>query len=387
MVISPKVRGFICTTAHPKGCKENIKNQIKYVKSKGKFKCPKNVLIIGASTGYGLASRISLSYGADANTLGIMFEKESSSKRTATAGYYNTKYFEEFAKKDGLYAETINGDAFSREIKNEAIEKIKKDLGKIDLVIYSLAAPKRITEDGHVYSSTLKTIDKEFTNKSLDLRDNTINKVTIPVANKEEIESTVKVMGGEDWLLWLRALKDADVLSNEAKTIAYSYIGPKLTYPIYYSGTIGMAKKNLCETCYKINNDLKDLNVKAYISVNKALVTAASAAIPIVPLYISILYKVMKQKNLHEGCIEQMYRLYSNKFNNSNPSVNEESLIRLDDYEMKEEVQNKVIENYNLINTENIREYADIDGYYEDFYHMFGFNIDNVDYDEDILDF
>lgn len=387
MIIKPKVRGFICTTAHPKGCRENIKNQIKYVKNKGQFNGAKNVLIIGCSTGYGLASRISLSYGAKANTLGVMFEKESTSKRTATAGYYNTKYFEEFAKEDGLYAESINGDAFSREIKNKVIEKIQKDLEKIDLVIYSLAAPKRITEDGKVYSSTLKTTNKEFTNKSLDLRDNTINEVTIPVAVEEEIESTVKVMGGEDWLLWIKALKEANILSDDAKTIAYSYIGPELTYPIYYNGTIGMAKKHLCETCYKINNEYKDLNVKAYISVNKALVTAASSAIPIVPLYISILYKVMKENNLHEGCIEQMYRLFGDKFNSSLPTINDETLIRLDDYEMKEEIQNKVIENYKNITTENIKDYADIDGYFEDFYNMFGFNIDNVDYDEDILEF
>ena len=358
MVITPKVRGFICTTAHPKGCRENVKNQIAYVKDKGQFRGAKNVLIIGCSTGYGLASRISLAYGANANTLGVMFEKESTAKRTATAGYYNTKYFEEFATKDGLYAKTINGDAFSKEVKNEVIENIKKDLGKIDLVIYSLAAPKRVDEDGKVYSSTLKTTDKDFTNKTLDLRDITIKEATVEVADKYEIESTIKVMGGEDWLLWLKALKNADVLSNDAKTIAYSYIGPELTYPIYYNGTIGMAKKHLCETCYKINNEFKDLDVKAYISVNKALVTAASAAIPIVPLYISILYKVMKESNLHEGCIEQMYRLYNDKFINSIPSVNDETLIRLDDYEMKEEIQNKVIDNYSIINTENVNKYA-----------------------------
>lgn len=363
---------------------ENVKRQIAYIKEQGKTPGPKKVLIIGSSTGYGLASRIAAAYACDAATIGIMYDKAATDRRTATPGFYNTAAFEALANADGYYAKSINGDAFSREVKEQAIELIKKDLGKVDMVIYSLASPRRTTADGITYQSTLKTTSTDFTNKSLDLRKNTIGEATITPANEEEIKSTMKVMGGEDWKDWIQALWEADVLEQNAITIAYSYIGPKLTYPVYYNGTIGKAKQHLYDTSLAITTEWKDANIKAYISVNKALVTQASSAIPIVPLYFAILYKVMKEKNTHEGCIEQMSRLFHEKLKGSSPIVDGENRIRLDDYEMQEDVQEEVMRRWALVDTENVHELADLEGYWEDFYHMFGFHFDNVDYQEDI---
>lgn len=384
MIVEAKVREFICTTAHPTGCRENVKRQIDYIKGKGKFQGKKRVLVIGASTGYGLASRIALAFGAEAATLGIMFEKESNGKRTATPGWYNTKAFEKFAQEERLYAKSLNGDAFSEEIKAETVRQIQKDLGSVDLVIYSLAAPRRTTKEGITYHSVLKTCGKEFTEKSWNLRNNTISKATIPVASQEEIEATIKVMGGEDWYQWMDALKKGGVLAKNAVTVAYSYIGPELTYPVYYHGTIGMAKKDLEETAKRLNRQYKEDGLLAYISVNKALVTQASSAIPIVPLYFAILYKVMKQKGVHEGCIEQMRRLYGEKLSVSDCSTDKERRIRMDDYEMEEAVQQEVMEIWNRISTENLSDLADVDGYWEDFYHMFGFRFENVDYSKEV---
>lgn len=380
MLIEPKVRGFICTSAHPLGCKEHVQSQINYIKGKGTLTGPKNVLIIGASTGYGLASRIAATYGFSANTIGVMFEKPANGKRTATAGWYNTAAFEEIAAADGHYAKSINGDAFSQCIKEETIALIKKDLGSIDLVIYSLAAPRRTMEDGTVYSSVLKTTQSIFTNKSLDLRTNTITEASISPATEEETFATVKVMGGEDWFDWIKALSNAGVLSKEAKTVAYSYIGPSLTYPVYYEGTIGKAKEHLYKTSEVINDTFKEQGITAYISVNKALVTQASSAIPIVPLYMAILYKVMKEEGIHENCIMQIDRLFREKQLNSTPVVDEAGRIRLDDYELTDSIQDAVMAIWEKVNTENLMDYADIPGYWEDFYHMFGFHFEDIDY-------
>lgn len=384
MIVEPKVRGFICTTAHPEGCRESVKRQIDYVKRHEQKEGPKKVLIIGASTGYGLASRISLAYTYGAATLGVMFEKPAKENRTATPGYYNTKALEEFLHQDGYYGESINGDAFSREVKEMTIAKIKEDLGQVDMVIYSLASPRRTDEDGVTHSSVLKTTSVPYTNKTLDLRNNQISEVTVPAATKEEEIATVKVMGGEDWALWINALKDAGVLSEGVITIAYSYIGPKITYPIYYEGTIGKAKEDLYKTSVVLNDTLKTLKGSAYISVNKALVTQASAAIPVVPLYISILYKVMKEQNLHEGCIEQMDRLFNEKLHHLPEGLDEQQRIRMDDYEMLPKVQEKVEKAWENVTTDNLSEYADINGYWEEFYHMFGFHYDNIDYTKNI---
>lgn len=382
MIVEPKVKGFICTTAHPAGCKESVRRQIAYCKEKGMVEGPKKVLVIGSSTGYGLASRIAVTYGYGADTIGVAFERESNGRRTATAGWYNTKAFEEFAKEDGYYAKSFNGDGFSEEMKNQVIETIRKDFGKVDMVVYSMAAPRRTMPDGTTVSSVLKTVGKELTNKTIDLRNNEIKDVTVPVANEEEIENTVKVMGGEDWEAWIQALVDADVLSDNAVTLAYSYIGPELTHAIYKEGSIGQAKKHLFETSKKLTKEFEAKGLKAYISVNKALVTQSSAAIPIVPLYISLLYKIMKKEGLHEGCIEQMNRLFIDKL--PAEETDAEGYIRLDDWEMEDKVQNEITKLWGLVTTENIGELGDIEGYWEDFYHMFGFHYDNVDYSADV---
>lgn len=378
MIVEPKVRGFICTTAHPVGCEKIIEREIEYVKSKGELSGVKKALVIGCSMGYGLASRISLAFGMKAATLGVMFDKPASGNKTGTSGWYNTKAFEKFAEADGLYAKTINGDAYSDECKQEIIDIIKRDLGKVDAVIYSLAAPRRQVGET-VYKSVLKTTGEPYTNKTIDLRNNTISEVTIEPATAEEIDATVKVMGGEDWEMWIDALKKADVLAENALTIAYSYIGPSITYPVYFEGSIGRAKAHLFETSKK----LREKGLRAYISVNKALVTQSSAAIPVVPLYISILYKVMKENGTHEGCIEQMQRLFE-EISADNLNLDSEGRIRMDDLEMQPEIQQKVLELWNKINSENLAECADINGYHKDFLELFGFGVNGVDYTADV---
>ena len=383
MIIEPKIRGFICTTSHPVGCEENVRRQIAYVKEQGKTEGPKKVLVIGASAGYGLSSRIEAAFGCGAATIGVIFDKPASGKRTGTAGWYNTAAFEKCAAEEGLYAKTINGDAFSKEVKEETIALIRKDLGQVDMVVYSLAAPRRAMEDGTVYSSVLKTTGEAYTNKTIDLKTRTISDVTIEPATEEEIHNTVKVMGGEDWEDWIRALRSAGVLAQGAITLAYSYIGPQLTHPMYYDGSIGAAKQHLYETARRLT--ASDLDVQAYVSVNKALVTQSSAAIPIVPLYISILYKIMKKAGTHEGCIQQMERLFREKlFGSQGPVVDENQLIRMDDWEMREEIQREVAQDWESVDTATVQSLCDIDGYWEDFYQIFGFAVPGVDYDADV---
>ncbi len=383
MIVKPKVRGFICTTAHPVGCEAAVKAQIDYVKAQPKVNGPKKVLVVGSSMGYGLASRISAAYSCGAATIGVMFDRPASGNKTGTSGWYNTKAFEKLANADGIYAKTVNGDANSGECKKEVIDLIKSDLGKVDMVIYSLAAPRRTVGDV-TYSSVLKTTGSSYTNKSIDLKTNTVNEVTLEPATEEEIAATVKVMGGEDWEAWIDALKAADAIEDNAVTVAYSYIGPKITHPMYFEGSIGRAKAHLFETSKKLTEKYSDSGIKAYISVNKALVTQSSAAIPIVPLYITILYKVMKAQGTHEGCIEQMYRLFSEKLYGGSVPVDDGGRIRLDDLEMKPEVQDAVTKAWDELNGENLRDYADIDGYWEDFYALFGFGMDGVDYEADV---
>lgn len=385
MIVEPKVKGFICTTAHPAGCEKNVLKQIDYVKRNGSIDGAKKVLVIGASTGYGLASRITAAFGMGAATIGVLFDKEATGKRTATPGFYNTKAFDAAARAEGLYTKSINGDAFSVEIKERVIASIKEDLGKVDMVVYSLAAPRRTTADGVTYVSSLKTTGEPFTQKNWNLKDNTVSEATIPSASEEEIEATVKVMGGEDWMDWIDALVKADVIEDNAITVAYSYIGPTLTYPIYHEGTIGMAKKHLSESADAITRKQKTLGIRAYVSVNKALVTQASAAIPVVPLYLSILYRVMKEKGIHEGCIEQMYRLWGEKiFGDNGILVEKDGMLHVDDWEMREDVQNEVMAIWQQINSGNLLELADTEGYWNDFYQMFGFKMEGVDYSADV---
>jgi Uncharacterized paraquat-inducible protein B len=388
MIIQPRTRGFICLTAHPDGALQAVKNQIEYVKSKGEIKNgPKKVLVIGASTGFGLSSRIAAAFGSDAATIGVFFEKPASEGKMGTAGWYNSAAFEKEAHEAGLYAKSINGDAFSDEIKKETIELIKKDLGQVDLVVYSLASPRRThPKTGVAYSSVLKPIGQSFTNKTVDFHTGVVSDITIaPVENEEDISNTVAVMGGEDWKFWIEDLKAAGVLAEGVKTVAYSYIGPELTFPIYRNGTIGQAKNDLEATVPVLNDLLKDLNGVSYVSVNKALVTQSSSAIPVVPLYISLLYKVMKAKGTHEGTIEQMQRLFADRLYTENGEValDEAGRIRVDDWEMADDVQAEVAKLWNQISTENLSEISDIEGYRKEFFNLFGFEIDGIDYEKD----
>ncbi len=383
MVVEPKVKGFICTTAHPKGCEESVRRQIASTKKFGMVEGPKRVLVIGSSTGYGLASRIAVTYGYGASTIGVAFERESNGKRTATAGWYNTKAFEKFAKEDGYYAKSFNGDGFSEEIKKQVIECIREDFGQVDMIIYSMAAPRRTLPDGTLVSSVLKTVGEPFTNKTIDLRTNEIKEVTVPAANEEEVRATVQVMGGEDWKDWITALNEAGVIKQGAVTLAYSYIGPVVTHAIYKEGSIGHAKKHLYDTSVELSEQFANIGLRAYIAVNKALVTQSSAAIPVVPLYISLLYRVMKDAGLHEGCIEQMNRLFLDKLV-GDVETDDQGRIRMDDYEMKEEVQQKIADVWDGIDSGSVQELADIKEFWDEFYHMFGFGYDNVDYTEDV---
>lgn len=385
MIIEPRMRGFICLTAHPDGCAQNVKNQIEYVKSKGKINGAKKVLVIGASTGFGLASRITSAFACDAATIGVFFEKEPAPGKTATPGWYNTAAFEDEALKAGLYAKSINGDAFSNEIKEQTIELIKKDLGQVDLVIYSLASPVRTHPvTGVTHRSVLKPIGQTFSNKTVDFHTGIVSQVSIEPANQDDIDNTVVVMGGEDWKMWMEAMKKAGVLADGAMTLAYSYIGPEVTEAVYRKGTIGRAKDHLEATAFEITNDLSTIGGKAFVSVNKALVTQASSAIPVIPLYISLLYKTMKEKGLHEGCIEQMQRLFAERLYTSNEiPLDDKGRIRIDDWEMRNDVQEVVKELWKIAETENLPTIGDLAGYKNDFLNLFGFGFEEVDYQKD----
>ena len=385
MIIEPRMRGFICLTAHPKGCEQAVKNQIDYIKSKGKNEGPKRVLVIGASTGFGLASRITSAFGSDAATIGVFFEKPPTEGKTASPGWYNSAAFENEATKAGLYAKSINGDAFSNDVKQQTIDMIKADLGQIDLVIYSLASPVRMhPTTGVLHRSVLKPIGQKFTNKTVDFHSGNVTEVSIEPANEDDIENTVVVMGGEDWAMWMKALNEANLLANGAKTVAYSYIGPSLTEAVYRKGTIGRAKDHLEATAFEITDSLKNIGGNAYVSVNKALVTQASSAIPVIPLYISLLYKIMKKEGIHEGCIEQIQRLYKDRlFTGNSIPTDEKGRIRIDDWEMRDDVQEKIAALWIQATTENLSEIGDLPGYRNDFHNLFGFGFKEVDYTAD----
>lgn len=382
MIIEPRMRGFICLTAHPVGCEQSVKNQIEYVKSKGAIDGAKKVLVIGASTGFGLASRISSAFGSDAATIGVFFEKPPMAGKTASPGWYNSAAFEKEAHKAGLYAKSINGDAFSNEVKRETLDLIKADLGQIDLVIYSLASPVRTNPNtGVTHRSVLKPIGATFSNKTVDFHTGKVSEVSIEPCAGDDIENTIAVMGGEDWAMWMDALKAENLLAPGANTVAYSYIGPSVTEAVYRKGTIGRAKDHLEATAFEISDSLADINGKAYVSVNKALVTQASSAIPVIPLYISLLYKIMKAEGIHEGCIEQIQRLYQQRlFTGGEVPVDEKGRIRIDDWEMREDVQAQVAQLWEQATTENLAEIGDLEGYRKDFYNLFGFDLAGVDY-------
>jgi enoyl-[acyl-carrier protein] reductase/trans-2-enoyl-CoA reductase (NAD+) len=383
MIIEPKIRGFICTTAHPDGCARHVADQIAVVRSRGPIENgPKRVLVIGSSTGYGLSSRIAAAFGCGASTIGVFFEKPGSEKRPGTAGWYNSAAFEKEAQAAGLYARSFNGDAFSHEMKQQVIETIRQDLKQIDCVIYSLASPRRQHPDtGEIYKSVLKPIGRSFTNKNLDTNSRVVDEVTLEPASQDDIDQTVQVMGGEDWKMWMDALAQAGLLAPGVQTVAYSYIGPEVTWPIYTNGTIGAAKAHLETTQRELDEALKSLDGKAWVSVNKALVTQASSAIPVVPLYISLLYKVMKAKGSHEDTIEQMDRLFRERlYGQQEPRPDDQGRIRIDDWEMADDVQDAVAQAWQQVETASLDRFADLEGYQSSFLRLFGFGLEGVDY-------
>ena len=383
MIIKPKVRGFICITAHPEGCAAHVQEQIDYIRSQAPLRNgPGKALVIGASTGYGLAARIAAAFGSGASTVGVFFERPSTNGRCASAGWYNVAAFDRKARREGLYVKSINGDAFSEPIKDRVVEVLKEDVGPLDLVIYSLAAPRREhPETRLLHKSVLKPIGETFSGPTIDTDRGIIKEVLLAPASKREIEDTVAVMGGEDWEMWMNRLGEAGLLGEGCRSVAFSYVGPKQTWPIYRRGTIGQAKQDLAEAAQRIDAGLKARGGGAFISVNKAVVTQASSAIPIVPLYISILFKVMKEKGLHEGCIEQLYRLYATRmYNDAVARFDKAGLVRIDDWEMKPEVQNAVAQVWNQVTNENLPDITDYAGYKEDFLKLFGFGFPGIDY-------
>jgi enoyl-[acyl-carrier protein] reductase / trans-2-enoyl-CoA reductase (NAD+) len=386
MIIQPRVRGFICTTAHPVGCAAEVRRQ---ADACGGMRLtgepPKAALVVGASMGYGLSSRIAAAFGAGAATLGIVYEREGSDKRTATAGWYNTAAVHDLAKERGLYARSINGDAFDAAVKREAVDTIGRDLGEVDLLVYSIGAPRRTLADGTVAKSVLKPIGQTYRNKTIDVETGTVSEVAIEPANEDEIAETVKVMGGEDLQEWVEALAAAGALAPRARVIAYSYIGPELTFPVYRRGTIGRAKDHLEATVRQLDERLRPRGGRALVSVNKGLVTQSSSAIPVVPLYISLLFAVMKERGLHEGTIEQMRRLFADRlYAGGEVPVDEEGRVRLDDWEMRPDVQAEVERRWREVTSDNVAALADLAGYRDDFLLLFGFGVEGVDYGADV---
>ncbi|MBY0550587.1 MAG: trans-2-enoyl-CoA reductase family protein [Candidatus Obscuribacterales bacterium] len=387
MIIKPRIRGFICVTTHPVGCAENVREQIQFVKAKGPVADgPKKVLVIGSSTGYGLASRITAAFACNAATVGVFFERPADADKPATAGWYNTAELEKAATEQGLYAKSINGDAFSDEIRKQTIDLIKRDLIQVDMVVYSLASPRRKDpKSGIDFSSVLKPIGESFHAKTLNTDKELVTTVDIPPANEEEIANTVKVMGGEDWNLWIDDMLKAGVLAEGCKTVAYSYIGPEITWAVYRNGTIGKAKEDLENNAASITKKMQSINGTALVSVNKAVVTQASSAIPVVPLYISLLFKVMKEKGTHEGCIEQIYRMFATQlYNGKTPQLDENGRVRMDDWEMAPDVQSAVMALWADVCTENLKEISDYNTYRAEFLKLFGFGFSQVNYEEDV---
>lgn len=387
MIIKPKTRGFICTTAHPIGCEAHIKEQIARVKADGAVaNGPKKVLVIGASTGYGMASRITAAFGSGAATLGVFLEKPATEKKPGSAGWYNSGAFEKLAHADGLYAKSINGDAFSNEMRDKAIEIIKQDMEQVDLVVYSLASPvRKLPDTGELVRSALKPIGDTYKATAVDTSKDIIIDAEIEPATEEEIQNTVTVMGGEDWELWMSALKDAGVLSDGIKTVSYSYIGTDITWPIYWHGALGKAKEDMDRAAATIRDSFTDINGTANVAVLKSVVTQASAAIPVMPLYIAMGFKVMKELAVHEGPIEQINRMFRTQLFSSNETeLDDTSRIRMDDWELRDDVQDKVKEIWPQVTTENIFELTDYQGYKDEFLKLFGFGLEGVDYEADV---
>ena len=395
MIIKPKIRGFICTTTHPVGCEQNVRNQIAFTKSKGQVENgPKKVLVIGASSGYGLSSRIAAAFGSGAATIGVFFEKPGTEKKTGTAGWYNSAAFDKAAKEEGLYSKSINGDAFSNEARTQVIDLIKEDLGQVDMVVYSLASPvRKMPETGEVIRSVLKPIGETDKSTAIDTNKDVIIEAEIEPATEEEVAATTTVMGGQDWELWMSALQEAGVLADGVRTVAYSYIGSDITWPIYWHGALGKAKEDLDRASTAIDNKLTSLNGGANVAVLKSVVTQASSAIPVMPLYLAMVFKIMREKNLHEGCMDQIYRMFSERlYNNNNPSelTDDKNRLRLDDWELREDVQQACRDLWPQITDANLFAKTDYQLYKDEFLKLFGFGIDGVDYEaeaEPVADF
>ncbi|NLS11383.1 trans-2-enoyl-CoA reductase family protein [Vibrio sp. SM6] len=389
MIIKPRIRGFICTTTHPVGCEANVKEQIAYVKEQGPINnAPKRVLVVGSSSGYGLASRITAAFGGDAATIGVFFEKEGTEKKPGTAGFYNAAAFDKLANEAGLYAKSINGDAFSNEAKQQAIELIKQDLGQVDMVVYSLASPvRKLPDTGELVRSSLKPIGETYTATAVDTNKDVIIEASVEPASDQEIADTVTVMGGQDWQLWINALNDAGVLAQGCKTVAYSYIGTELTWPIYWDGALGRAKMDLDRAATELNGVLASLDGSANVAVLKSVVTQASSAIPVMPLYIAMVFKKMREEGVHEGCIEQIERMFRARLykeDGSAAEVDEANRLRLDDWELRDDIQQHCRDLWPLITTENLKQLTDYVEYKDEFLKLFGFGVDGVDYDADV---
>lgn len=386
MVIKPKVRGFICTTTHPAGCAANVNQQIEVIKKEGAVaNGPKKVLVIGSSTGYGLSARIAAAFGSDAATIGVFFEKAATEKKTASAGWYNTAAFDKAAKSAGLYSKNFNGDAFSHEMKAKVVETIKEDLGEIDLVVYSLASPvRKLPDSGEVVRSALKPIGEVYRSKAVDTNKGTLVDVEIEPANDEEIANTVTVMGGEDWELWMSALREGGVLADGVKTVAFGYIGTDITWPIYWHGTLGKAKEDVDRAAAAITDSLADINGQANVAVLKSVVTQASAAIPVMPMYIATSFKIMKELGIHEGCVEQLNRLYRTQLFNEQPNLDDMNRYRMDDWELREDVQQDCRKILPAVTDENLFELTNFQVYKDEFLKLFGFGVDGIDYEADI---
>ncbi|MBF9000044.1 MULTISPECIES: enoyl-ACP reductase FabV [Vibrio] len=389
MIIKPKIRGFICTTTHPVGCEANVKEQIEFTKAQGPIKnAPKRVLVIGSSSGYGLSSRIAAAFGGGAATIGVFFEKPGTEKKPGTAGYYNSAAFDKFAKAEGLYSKSLNGDAFSNEAKEKTIELIKEDLGQIDMVVYSLASPvRKLPETGELVRSSLKPIGQTYTSTAVDTNRDVIIEASVEPATEQEIEDTITVMGGQDWELWINALEEAGVLAEGCKTVAYSYIGTELTWPIYWDGALGRAKMDLDRAAAELNAKLSAKGGSANVAVLKSVVTQASSAIPVMPLYIAMVFKKMREEGVHEGCMEQIFRMFSQRLykeDGSAPEVDDKNRLRLDDLELREDIQKHCQELWPQITTENLKELTDYVEYKEEFLKLFGFGIEGVDYEADV---
>jgi len=389
MIIKPRIRGFICTTTHPLGCEANVKEQIAYTKAQGPIAhAPKRVLVVGSSSGYGMSSRITAAFGGGASTVGVFFEKAGTEKKTGTAGFYNSAAFEKLAHEEGLYAKSLNGDAFSNEAKEKTIDLIKKDLGQIDMVVYSLASPvRKLPNSGELVRSTLKPIGDTYTSTAVDTNRDVIIEASVEPANEQEINDTITVMGGEDWELWINALSDAGVLAEGCKTVAYSYIGTELTWPIYWDGALGKAKMDLDRAAKTLNEKLSVTNGSANVAVLKSVVTQASSAIPVMPLYIAMVFKKMREEGVHEGCIEQIQRMFKHRLykrDGSSPEVDDSNRLRLDDLELRSDIQDHCSKLWPQITTENLKELTDYVEYKEEFLKLFGFGVEGVDYDASV---